>query len=278
MARLTDQEVEAIARRVVAQQSGGRRPLIAGNWKMHLGPSQAEAFVAQLKSSLSGVACEVVIAPVFLCLERIGRLLKDSHIGVASQNAHWETQGAFTGEISCEMLSEIGVKYVIVGHSERRQYFAETDQTVNQRTRAVLRNAMTAIVCVGETLEQREASQTLQVVGRQLQQGLANIGTQDISRVVLAYEPVWAIGTGKVATSAQAQEVHLALRTQIAQIYGDAIAARIRILYGGSVKPDNAEELMQQGDIDGALVGGASLDAAAFTAICQATVAREAVG
>ena len=247
-----------------------RKPIVAGNWKMHKTPAQAEALIKELVPLVGEARCQVLVAPAFPCLERAAAALKGSKIELAAQNVHWEEQGAFTGEVAPAMLSELGVRYVIVGHSERRQYFGETDQSVNHRLKAVQEAGMTPIVCVGETLDQREAGQTDKVVQGQIRGALEGVSADRAMGLVIAYEPVWAIGTGKVATTDQAQQVHALIRTLLDELYGSAAAAAVRIQYGGSVKADNAAELLAQPDIDGALVGGASLKAADFAAICNA--------
>jgi triosephosphate isomerase len=213
---------------------------------------------------------EVVVAPPFTALSAVAKAIEDSNILLAAQNCFWEAWGAYTGEVSAPMLAEVGCRYVIIGHSERRQYFGETDETVNRRVKAALNSQLLPIVCIGETLAQREAGRTLEVVTRQLSAGLAGFAAADVARFVVAYEPVWAIGTGRNATSSQAQEVHAHIRQQLTGLYGREISEQVRIQYGGSVKPENAAELMGQPDIDGALVGGASLKAADFAAIVKA--------
>jgi triosephosphate isomerase len=248
----------------------GRVPLLAGNWKMHGSPSEARALASALKGLLANVAGrEVVVAPAFPALTAVVECLRGTPIAVAAQNLHWEDAGAFTGEVSAPMLVDAGCSQVIVGHSERRQYFGETDETVARRIGAALRHGLTPIVCVGETLAEREAGNTLQVIDRQLRGALAALGTAEIGRLVVAYEPVWAIGTGKVARPDQAQEVHREIRRIVGELASSAVAAGLRILYGGSVKPDNIDDLMRQPDVDGALVGGASLKAEDFARIVR---------
>lgn len=249
-----------------------RTPFVAGNWKMHRTVAEALELVGALRDrigSMEGV--RVAVAPPFTAIHPVAQALRGSRIEVAGQNVHWEKQGAFTGEISCGMLVEAGATCVIVGHSERRQYFGETDETVNRRARAALEAGLTPIVCVGETLEEREANRTLEVVGRQVRGALAGLSAGDLAKVVIAYEPVWAIGTGRTATAAQAQEVHGAIRALLRELGGE-VADRMPIQYGGSVKPENAAELMAQPDVDGALVGGASLQADSFGAIVKAAL------
>ncbi|MBF5041308.1 triose-phosphate isomerase [Aggregicoccus sp. 17bor-14] len=255
----------------MASATGARVKIVAGNWKMNKTVAEALALVGELRGLLKEVAgVEVVLAPPFTALHPVAGALAGSGFGLAAQNCHWEPSGAFTGEVAAPMLKELGCAYVIVGHSERRQFFGETDETVNRRSQAVLKAGMLPIVCVGETLQEREAGRTLEVVSRQVKGALAGFSAEQVGRFVLAYEPVWAIGTGRNATSAQAQEVHAAIRQQLAGLHDGATAARVRIQYGGSVKPDNAAELLGQPDVDGALVGGASLKAADFAAIVRA--------
>ncbi len=244
-------------------------PLIAGNWKMNKTVAEALALVRDLRGMVSMVRdqVEIAVAPPFTALHPVAKALEGSNIKLAAQNVYWEASGAFTGEVSTGMLKEVGCAYVIVGHSERRQFFGETDDTVNRRAQVVLKAGMRAIVCVGETLGEREANKTLAVVERQFRGGLKGFTDKDSASLVVAYEPVWAIGTGKVATTAQAQEVHAVIRKLLCEIFGQAAGAAVRIQYGGSVKPDNAADLLAQPDIDGALVGGASLNAAQFMGI-----------
>ncbi|WP_375745870.1 triose-phosphate isomerase [Corallococcus interemptor] len=249
-----------------------RRKIVAGNWKMNKTVPEALALVRELRGAVAalGDKVEVAIAPPFVALQPLHVALEGAPLQLAAQNCHWESSGAFTGEISAPMLAELGCAYVIVGHSERRQFFGETDATVNKRAKAVKAAGMTPIVCVGETLAERESNQTLTVVERQVRGALEGFSGADVATFVLAYEPVWAIGTGRTATTAQAQEVHAAIRGLLARMYDEGTAERVRIQYGGSVKPDNAAELLGQPDVDGALVGGASLKAADFVAIVNA--------
>lgn len=226
--------------------------------------------LAPLVAETTGV--EVVVCPPFTALGPVGEALRGTAIRLGAQNVHWEREGAFTGEIAAPMLVELGVHYVIVGHSERRQYFGETDESVNRRARAALAAGLRPIVCVGETLAQREAGQTLKVVTGQVEAALAGMTADEMVRVVLAYEPVWAIGTGRTATPPQAQEVHELIRRIVERLFGASAAQRVVIQYGGSVKSDNARDLLQQPDVDGALVGGASLKAADFAAIVRAAM------
>jgi triosephosphate isomerase len=247
-----------------------RRSLIAGNWKMHGTRAAAERLLSALKTQIGHPSDrEVVVAPPFGTLETASRLLAGTVIGLAAQNLHWEPQGAFTGEVSGPMLKELGCSYVIIGHSERRQYFGETDEHVAKKVQAAHRDALIPIVCVGETLEERERGETLTVIARQVRGALQGQEAKAISTFVVAYEPVWAIGTGKTATPTQAQEVHAFIRSTLAELADRSGAELVRILYGGSVKPDNVDSLMAESDIDGALVGGASLQAEAFARIVQ---------
>jgi len=245
-----------------------RRPLLAGNWKMYGTRAEAERLLAALKPEVAGLTDrEVVVAPPFTALETAARVLAGSPIRLAAQNLHWELQGAFTGEVSGPMLRELGCSYVIIGHSERRQYFAESDEQVARKVQAAQRDGLVPIVCVGETLQERERGETLTVIRRQIQDGLQGQEKAAIAALVIAYEPVWAIGTGRTATPDQAQEVHAAIRATLAAMADQTTADTVRILYGGSVKADNVDGLMAQADIDGALVGGASLQAESFARI-----------
>jgi triosephosphate isomerase (TIM) len=242
-----------------------RRPIIVGNWKMHKTTTEAVALVKALRSSVAQVHdVDIGVAPPYTALMVVAEALRGSTIFVTAQNMHWEPQGAFTGEISAAMLSDAGCTRVIVGHSERRQYFAETDATVNRKLRAALNAQLDPILCIGETLDQREGNATFSVLAQQIRQGLADIAAAGMSRVVMAYEPIWAIGTGKTATPAQAQEVHAFIRGLLGELYGKALADEVRIQYGGSVNAGNIHTLMTQPDVDGALVGGASLEAPSF--------------
>ncbi len=244
-----------------------RKPLIAGNWKMYKTLAEARMTARGLKASVGPATDrEVLICPPFTALAAVAEELQGTALQWGGQNAHWEKQGAFTGEISAVMLAELGCRYAIVGHSERRQYFGETDASVNRRMHGLFSASITPIVCVGETLQEREANATFAVLEKQMTGSLAGLGVH-VATLVLAYEPVWAIGTGKTATPEQAQEVHYYLRRQLVKACGDAAAQAVRILYGGSVKPDNMDALMKQPDIDGGLVGGASLDVESFTKI-----------
>jgi triosephosphate isomerase len=249
-----------------------RTKIIAGNWKMNKTASEAAALIEGIKKEIEGVTTvEVVVCPPFTDLKAAACACAGSCVKLGAQNVHWEASGAFTGEISAAMLKDLCVTHVIIGHSERRQYFGETDATVNQRAKAALAAGLTPIVCVGETLEERDGGQMEAVVVRQTKLGLAGLGA-DLAKVVIAYEPVWAIGTGRTASPAQAQEVHALIRRTLAELSSAAVAETIRIQYGGSMKPDNAKELMSQPDIDGGLIGGAALKADSFAAIIKAGV------
>ncbi|MCK9221661.1 MAG: triose-phosphate isomerase [Limnochordia bacterium] len=248
-----------------------RQPIIAGNWKMNGTIEEAEQLskkVAELTATYDNV--EVVVIPVFTALSKVYDMIKDTNVKLGAQNLFWEEKGAYTGEISPTMLLDVGCEYVVVGHSERRQYFHETDQDVNTKVKAALKYGLKPIMCVGETLEQREQDLTEQVVIGQLQAGLRDVSGEQLANIVIAYEPVWAIGTGKTATSEEANRVIGIIRDTVAKLYDGKVADAIRIQYGGSVKANNAEEIMQQPEIDGCLVGGASLDATAFMTIVAA--------
>lgn len=244
-----------------------RKPIIAGNWKMHKTRGEAVALVKALKPLVARAACEVVVCPPFTALTAVAEEIAGSNIVLGAQNMHWEKEGAFTGEISPAMLKELGVKYVILGHSERRQYFAETNETVNLKVKAAFAYGLVPIVCVGETLTEREAGKTEEVLEDQVRNSLAGLTENEAAELVVAYEPVWAIGTGRTASEGDAQASIAFIRRLLADMYGEDTAARVRIQYGGSVKPENIAGLMAQPDIDGALVGGASLQAESFAAI-----------
>ena len=245
-----------------------RTPLIAGNWKMHKTGDEAGDTAADLARRIAGVTGrEVMIAPPFTALAAVQNAIAGSIIGLGGQNLHWESSGAFTGEISGPMLTAAGCTHVIIGHSERRRFFGETDETVNRKIQAARSAGLVPVMCIGETESQREAEQTFSVLDKQIRNGLQGFVLQDISDLVLAYEPVWAIGTGKTATREQAQEAHAFIRSVVEKLFGGPAAAAMRILYGGSVKPSNIADLMAMDDIDGALVGGASLEAATFADI-----------
>ncbi len=247
-----------------------RTPIVVGNWKLNKTVAEALELVTELKNQLASVRdVEIGVSPVFPALHPVSKRLEDSNIGVAGQNCHWEDRGAFTGEVAPSLLADAGCKYVIIGHSERRQYFGETDDGVNRKTKAALEAGLVPIVCIGETEEERDTGATFTRVEHQLTNGLGGIDAGDLAKIVLAYEPVWAIGTGRTATPDQAQEVHAFIRDKVRQLAGD-VADQIRIQYGGSVKPENAETLARQADIDGGLIGGASLKADSFVAIVKA--------
>jgi triosephosphate isomerase len=247
-----------------------RKPIMAGNWKMNKTTSEACDLAARLAPLVSGVKDrEIVLAPTFTSLQAVSEAIKGTNMVLAAQNMHWEDKGAFTGEISAEMLLDLGCKYVIIGHSERRQYFGETDESVNKKAKQALRKGLCAILCVGETLAERESGKLNDVISRQVTGGLKDIGAEDMKKLVAAYEPVWAIGTGKTATPEQANEVHSLIRQKVKTLYGAEIAEGLRIQYGGSVTPENVSSLMAKPDIDGALVGGASLKPDTFAALVK---------
>lgn len=253
-----------------------RVPLLAGNWKMHKTVAEARELARALRRELDGVAADVVLCPPFTALAAVGEELAGSTLALGAQNVHWERQGAFTGEIAAPMLLELGCRYVIVGHSERRQHFGETDAGVARRTAAALAAGLYPIVCVGERLEEREAGRTEEVVTRQVREGLAGLALERPERLAVAYEPVWAIGTGRPATGRDAGEVARLIRSLLADLFGEAAAAAVRILYGGSVTPDNMAEFMEEADVDGGLVGGASLRADTFAGVVRAALAVRA--
>ncbi len=247
-----------------------RKKIVVGNWKMNNTIAESETLALEVLAALGNnfSGCEVGIAPTFLALEAAGRIIEGSEVQLVAQNCHYENDGAYTGEVSARMLNAAGCASVIIGHSERRQYFGETNATVNLRTKKALSEGLNVILCVGETLAERESGVTEAIISSQVREGLA--GISDISAIVVAYEPVWAIGTGKTASSLQAEEVHLQIRKLVTELYGDAAAQGLRIQYGGSVKPSNAAELFAMPNIDGGLIGGASLNAADFAAIVKA--------
>jgi triosephosphate isomerase len=245
-----------------------RVPILAGNWKMNMTATQARELASKLLPLVSGVKDrDIVLAPPYTALQTVGETIKGSNIALAAQNLHWEDKGAYTGEVSAEMLLDLGCKYVIIGHSERRQFFGETDETVNKKLRKALDRGLLPIVCVGESLQEREAGRANAVIERQITGVLKNITAEEMKRVVVAYEPVWAIGTGKTATPEQANEIHGLIRQKVRAMYNADTAGALRIQYGGSVTPENVSSLMAMPDIDGALVGGASLKPESFTAI-----------
>ena len=254
-----------------------RKKIVAANWKMNMTQAEAAAFVKSLLVEIGDASqVEVVIIPPFTALPKVSEALGGAqNIKLGAQNMHWERSGAFTGEISAAMLRDLYVRYVVLGHSERRQYFGETDEIVNRKVRAAHEAALRPIVCIGETLEQRDAGQVEQVLARQLRGSLANVDSKELIESVVAYEPVWAIGTGRNATPEQAQEAHAFIRQVLGEISDSATSDKIRIQYGGSVKADNAAKLMSQPDIDGALVGGASLDPRSFAQIVKAAESGE---
>ncbi len=248
-----------------------RRPIVAGNWKLNLTIQEGKDLVGKIKSACGSLtSVEVVVCPVYTGLFAISQLLTDSSIGLGAQDMFWEPQGAYTGEVSPIMLRDAGCRYVIIGHSERRRYFGETDETVKKKLLSALKHQLRPIVCIGETLEEREANRTFDVLDRQLSGALAESAPADAERIVLAYEPVWAIGTGRNATPDQAQASHAFIRQWLAKRWNADASSKVRIQYGGSVTADNAAVLMSQADVDGALVGGASLKAESFSAIVRA--------
>jgi triosephosphate isomerase len=245
-----------------------RLPVIVGNWKMHKTVGEARSLARAVRTGAVGVAhCQVVLAPPFTALAAVGEELRNSELVLAAQNVHWEAKGAFTGEISIPMLEDLSCGMVIIGHSERRQYSGETDQSVNRRVQALMKSSLRAILCIGETLAQRESGNHHEIVSQQLTGGLDGLTPPDVLRIILAYEPVWAVGTGRAATPETAQEMHSAIRGWVSGKFGEDVARRLRVLYGGSVRPDNIRELMSQPDIDGVLVGGACLEADSFLRI-----------
>ena len=247
-----------------------RKTIIAGNWKLNKTSLEAIEFANALKRQLYEVTdVDIVICPVFTVLAEVYEILNESNIALGAQDLYWEDSGAFTGEVSAPMLKEIGVDYVIVGHSERRQYFGETNESVHKKTKAVLRSGLIPIVCVGENLQEREANRTFDVVKDQCEAGLGGFSKEEFEKIIIAYEPVWAIGTGKTATPLQAQEAHQFIRQLISKMYSEDLAKATRIQYGGSVNPDNIAQLVFQEDIDGALVGGASLKEDSFVKIVK---------
>ena len=244
-----------------------RTPIIAGNWKMNKTPAEAVEMINELKGLVKDAKCDVVICPTFVCLDAVLKAVEGSNIKVATQNMHFENSGAFTGEVSPVMLEAIGVDYVVLGHSERREYFNETDEALNKKVKAAFAHNITPILCCGETLEQRENGTTNAVVGAQIKADLEGLSKELAEKVVIAYEPIWAIGTGKTATDEQANETIIAIRNVVAEMFGKEVADKVRIQYGGSVKPGTIKAQMAMSDIDGALVGGASLNASDFSQI-----------
>ena len=245
-----------------------RRPIIAGNWKMNKTTVEARDLAARLVPLVSGILDrDIVLAPPYTALLAVADTIKGTNLVLSAQNLFWEDKGAFTGEISAEMLLDLGCKYVIIGHSERRQFFGETDETVNKKVRQALNKGLLPIVCVGELLKEREAGRANEVIDRQVTGALKDVNAAEMQKIVIAYEPVWAIGTGKTATPEQANEIHSFIRKKLEITYGRVIADSLRIQYGGSVTPENVSTLMAMPDIDGALVGGASLKPESFAAL-----------
>ena len=243
-----------------------RTPFIAGNWKMHKTGKEAVQAAKALKELVAGVSSvEVMIAPTFTALAQVSTEIASSNIALGAQNMHWEPKGAYTGEIAANMLLDAGCSYVIIGHSERRQFFGESDQTVNQKIQSAVDAGLRPVLCIGESEAERDAGQTFSVLDKQIQKGLESFVLRDLQTLVVAYEPVWAIGTGKTATKEQAQEAHAHIRDELAKMFSKEFAQQVRILYGGSVKPSNVKELMAMPDVDGALVGGASLEPETFS-------------
>ncbi len=247
-----------------------RKPVIAGNWKLFKTSGEAVELVNTLLPLVKDIyGVEIIIAPAFTVLSAVKKVIDGSGINLAAQDCFWEDEGAFTGEVSPKMLTDVGCSHVIIGHSERRQFFSETDDTVNKKIKATIKGGLTVIFCIGETLSEREAGKTFEVLEKQVTGGLSGISSEDLEQVIIAYEPVWAIGTGKTASEDQAQDAHLFIRNMISRLFSRNVSERIRILYGGSVKPENIKGLMSRPDIDGALVGGASLKAQSFASIIR---------
>jgi len=251
------------------------KPLIIANWKMNKGIKEAVSFIKEFKPLIKDIKnVEIVICPPFTLLSEVNKSIKGSNIDLGAQNMHFEEKGAYTGEVSPLMLKDAGCEYVILGHSERRQYFNETDDFINKKVKAALKNKLKPILCIGETLQQRNNDRTTEIIETQLMDCLDGINENEIKNIVVAYEPVWAIGTGKNATPEQAEEVHKFIRSLLSKKYNKKISDNVRIIYGGSVKPDNIKDLMAMGNINGALVGGASLDAKSFAQICNFNVLK----
>ncbi len=249
------------------------KPFIAGNWKMHKTVPEAVDLVKELDEEGGKLEkAQLVVIPPFTALKEVSKALEGSIIQIGAQNLYWEDQGAFTGEVSAPMLKDVGCTYVVIGHSERRQYFGETNETVNKKIKAALKHGLTPIMCIGESLEEREDGQTMTKVKTQIAEGLQGLGTEDIRQIILAYEPIWAIGTGRTATPDQAQEVHRFIRESLSEKHGNDVASCAIILYGGSVKPENTLSLLKEKDINGALVGGASLKAESFIGIAKEAI------
>jgi triosephosphate isomerase len=247
-----------------------RHPFIAGNWKMFKTVHDSVVYVKEFRSLVKDIeVVEIVLATPFTAIHAAAEAARNSNVGISGQDLHWEREGAFTGEVSGVMVREAGAEYVIIGHSERRQYFGETDATVNRKLRAAMGAGLIPIVCIGETLDERERNDTATVLDRQIKDGFDGIRGDEVGTLVIAYEPVWAIGTGRTATAAQAQEAHAHIRQRLRQWFGAAAADECHVIYGGSVKPDNTRDLVGQPDVDGALVGGASLDIKSFSEIIR---------
>jgi triosephosphate isomerase len=248
-----------------------RRRIIAGNWKMNKNIPEAVTLAKEVVTATRGATAQVVICPAYVCLAPANEVVQGTHVMLGAQDVHWEEKGAFTGKVSCDMLKSAGVSYVIIGHSEQRTYFCETNQTVNKKVKAALKAGLRPIICVGESLAEREGGRTEAVVKEHVEGAYRGLSREDALRTVIAYEPVWAIGTGKVATPEQAQTVHAFIRkTVLAALYGDNTASKLQIQYGGSMNPSNAAALLEQEDIDGGLIGGASLKAEEFKSIVLA--------
>lgn len=247
-----------------------KKPFIAGNWKMHKNTDESVELVSSIKEAEREITdAEIVVIPPFTALSEVKNTLEGSSIKLGAQNLFWEDKGAFTGEISPVMIQDVGCQYVIIGHSERRQYFGETDESVNKKVKAALAYNLIPIVCIGESLDEREKGETIKKVESQLSRGLQELNKDDVNRLIIAYEPIWAIGTGRTATPSQAEEVHRFIREKLVEKYGNEIAAYVIILYGGSVKPANSYSLLIEENINGALVGGASLEASSFIEIAK---------
>lgn len=250
-----------------------QKPFIAGNWKLHKTiPAAIELVKALDEASMELADAEIVVIPPFTALSEVGKTLQGSTIKIGAQNIFWEEKGAFTGEVSAPMLKDAGCQYAVIGHSERRQFFGETDETVNKKIKAALTHALTPIVCIGESLEEREKGEIIDKVDSQIKAGLDGLGKEEMSEIIIAYEPIWAIGTGLTATPAQAEEVHSFIREKLTEKYGNETATCAIILYGGSVKPDNTYSLLKEQNINGALVGGASLEADSFIQIAKESI------
>lgn len=247
-----------------------RKPIIAGNWKMNKTVKEAQELVRGLIQKLKGIRnVEIVVCPPFTALREVSRIIPGTNIRLGAQDVYWQDSGAYTGEVSCPMLKELNCQYVIIGHSERRAYFGETNDSVNKKAKAVLAHQLTPIICVGERLAEREKGQTFAVIKDHIVNGLCGLKEKQAQNIIIAYEPVWAIGTGKTATPVQAQQAHSFIRNLLAELYSRELADIVRIQYGGSVRPDNITELIDQNDVDGALVGGASLELDAFVKIVK---------